>query len=264
LQKHVHRGKVVLPLSVCVFLLIKTTPFSAGGGVTFDEDVENLLCLAIEMRMMHLLKRLGTVTHAAEDVGRFGVEYGPVHETSNPMAILKRAAAVEETAQSKKAKQERDEVIALMESNREDARVRLMIDEQARQRAAAASSEAALAFARARYVIVCIGNHVCSVFFLSHVCICRSSSSTSNSTSGATKRPPPPIEDPPEVRIARARVLEEQDNLEDSKLIHDYDRRIAALQRGQSALHKARGVNLEKRVGLKVNASGAQLLLFVC
>lgn len=206
------------------------TDFSAKARVQFGQDVETLLSIAIERRMMQLLQRLADASQASVDGGRHG-EFGPTWISSNPMAELKQFAAKEETLQAKKVKRQQEEVAKLMESGSNDERVKNLLEEQARYRAAAASNEAALAMAR--------GGSSSSAAVAP-------SSGSKRALSSANKA----IEDPPEIRIVRAKIEEGVATQEDVKTMEDWSRRNAAVQRGQSRLQRVKPGS-ERRIGLR-------------
>lgn len=211
--------------------LTRVCSSSAGRSVTFSPDVEQLLSLAIERRMDQLLERLANAARAAQDAPRTSAELGPIRITSDPAAALKVASDQEEASQARKAKRERDEVNALLESNQvDDVRVKQLMDEQARQRSAAATSEAALQFAKSGYVRACVRDWGV---------LTRQNSS----------RRPLAVEDPPEVRIGRTKVSEGFMAGEGSRVVEDYDRRMGAIARGQERLQ--RGAASERHIGLR-------------
>jgi hypothetical protein len=129
---------------------------SAGLSSKTDAKVEELMCIAIEMRMTQFLKQLARASRAGE-------EMGPVKIRAKPEEELKKLAGLEEVEQLRKARKLKEELEKLAETNAEDVRVRQMLDEQARQRAAAAASEAAIAMARGSKGWFCWFVFVCCI-----------------------------------------------------------------------------------------------------
>ena len=205
--------------------ILKKTFQAAGLSGKVDPKVEELMCIAVEMRMTEFLKRLASASRASEDVAS---DFGAATQLDDPLSELQKLAGAEEVEQVKKAKRDREMLEKLAETNSDDVRVRAMLDEQARQRSVADSNQAAINMVRGGGAAKPRGRGRPAKGELALAGL------------GG-----------PEVRVAQAKRAEGQELTHgESKLLDDYDRRHASVTNGgkkrAAALQRA-----ERRVGVK-------------
>ncbi len=212
--------------------LIKKVLSSTGLSTKQDAKVEELLCIAIEMRMTEFLRKLARAGRAAEDAT---ATLGPIKIKLRPEEELKKLAGIEEVEQARKAKKIREELEKIAETNAEDVRVQQMLDDQARVRAAAAASEAAIQMARG-------GKKTLTTSSSSSAAAASASAAVS-----AVRKPQPDSE----VRVAQMKQQEgEKLTGEEEKLLADWERRSASVSAGKRKVDEARQRS-ERRVGMK-------------
>ncbi len=114
-------GEPVFCNRAVVLKVMKKALQQAGLTARTDARLEELLCIAIETRMMQVLRQLAKATRAADgDQG----EFGPVKFVYDPQTELRRLEGAEEAAQMRKAKKEKEELQKLAETDKEDVRVK--------------------------------------------------------------------------------------------------------------------------------------------
>ena len=200
--------------------LAKATAKRYGLSQKVDSKVEELLAIAIEMRMTSVLQALAEATRVSQD-DTHGL---PVKLLDDPRANLSRLAAEEEVEQSQKSRQEQEELEALSKQGSEDARVKAMLDEQARQRSAAASADLAI-----------------------------------NMATRKKKRPAPkprksqPLEEVKGEAVRSAQAKQAEGHVlspDEEHLLAEWDRRSAVVSRGRGRLDRVLGMP-ERTVGIK-------------